>query len=93
MPKSPDIWQNANGDISNLRVSSQSLTNKNCCNSRASNDIDMKFGAVTKLDKRNMTVKKIDYDVMLAHCDIIVIFSYLCPILSNPEARFWMHGL
>ena len=44
-------------------------------NSRTSNDIDMKFGPVTKLDKRNMaTSKKIGDDVMSAVCDVIVIF-------------------
>ena len=35
----------------------------------------MKFGPVFKLDKRNKTAsKKIDNDVMLANCDVIVIF-------------------
>ena len=36
----------------------------------------MKFGPVFKLDKRNKTVpkKKIENDVMLANCDVIVIF-------------------
>ena len=36
----------------------------------------MELGPVTKLDKRNRTTsKKIDGDVMLANCDVIVIFS------------------
>ena len=36
----------------------------------------MKFGPVFKLDKRNKAVpkKKIENDVMLANCDVIVIF-------------------
>ena len=35
----------------------------------------MKFGPVTKLDKRNKaTSKNFDYDVMSRNCDIIVIF-------------------
>ena len=35
----------------------------------------MKFGPVTKIDKRNTaTSKKIDQDIMLASCDIIFIF-------------------
>ena len=35
----------------------------------------MKLGPVTKLDKRNIqTSKKIDNDVMLANCDVILIF-------------------
>ena len=38
-------------------------------------DIDMKLGPVTKLDKRNKaTSRKFDNDVMLGNCDIIVIF-------------------
>ena len=35
----------------------------------------MKLGPVTKLDKRNKrTLKKIDIEVMLENCDVIVIF-------------------
>ena len=38
----------------------------------------MKLGPVNKLDQRNTTtsknVKKIDDDVMLVNCDVIVIF-------------------
>ena len=35
----------------------------------------MKLGTVTKLHKKNKeTSKKIDYDVMLENCDVIVIF-------------------
>ena len=35
----------------------------------------MKLGAVTKLDTKNKTTsKKIDDDVILANCDVIVIF-------------------
>ena len=35
----------------------------------------MKFGPVTKLDKKNdATSKKYGDDVMLANCDVIVIF-------------------
>ena len=48
---------------------------KNCHNSRTSDDIDMKLGPVTKLDKRNKTTsKKFDVDVMSENCDVIVIF-------------------
>ena len=74
-PQSPDIEQNSDGFISDLRLSGQSLIKENCHNSRTSDDIDMKLGPVTKLDKRNkITSKKIDNDVMLANCDVIVIF-------------------
>ena len=45
-------------------------------NSRTSNDIDMKLGPVTKLDKKNTATSKIsDDDVMSANCDVIIIFS------------------
>ena len=51
--------------ISDLQISGQSLIKGNCHNSRTCNDIDMKLGPVTKLDKRNKTaLKKIDDDVM-----------------------------
>ena len=36
----------------------------------------MKLGPVTKLDKKNKTTsKKIDIDVMLKNCDVVVIFQ------------------
>ena len=48
---------------------------ENCHNSRTSDDIDMKCGPATKLDKRNKTKsKKIEKDVTLENCDIIVNF-------------------
>ena len=57
-------------------ISGQSLIKENCNNSRTSDDIDMKRGPVTKLDKRNKIMsKKFDVDVMLEKCDIIGIFQ------------------
>ena len=51
---------------------------KNCHDSRTSNDIDMKLGPVTKLDKRNTaTSKKLDDDVLSANYDAIVIFRFM----------------
>ena len=45
-------------------------------NSRIIQGIGTKPGTVTKLDKRNTTMSnKVDNDVMLANCDIIVFFS------------------
>ena len=56
-------------------ISAQTLIKVNCRNSRTSDDIDMKLGPVTKLDKRKKTTsKKFDDDVMLENCDVIVIF-------------------
>ena len=49
---SPDIGQNSDWGISDFRISGQSLIKKNWHNSRASYDIDMKLGPVTKFDKR-----------------------------------------
>ena len=75
VPQSPNIGKNSDGSFANFRISGQSLIKVNCHNSRTSDDIDMKLGPVTKLDKRNkITSKKIDNDVMLANCDVIVIF-------------------
>ena len=45
-------------------------------NSRASIDIKMKLGPVTKLDERNLpTSEKFSDDVMSVNCDVIVTFS------------------
>ena len=58
MLQSPDIGQNSDGDISDFQISGQSLIKENCHNSRANVDIDMKFGSVTKIDKRNKITSK-----------------------------------
>ena len=74
-PQSPDVGQNSDGGISDLRISGQSLIIEICHNSRTSDDINMKLGPVTKLDKKNKTTsKKFDADVMPENCDVIVIF-------------------
>ena len=73
-PQSPDIPQNSDGGISDFLISDQSLIKENCHNSRTSDDIDMKLGTVTKLDKKNIaTSEKFVDDVLLASCDVIVI--------------------
>ena len=75
LPQSPDIGQNLDGGISDFRISGQSLIKENCHNSRTSDDIGMKLGPVTKLDKRNKTTSKSFYDdVMSTNCEVIVIF-------------------
>ena len=63
-------------------ISGQSFIKRNRRNSRTSDDIDMKHGPVTKLDKRNKTSKKFDDDVMPGNCDAIAIF----PIYGQFEA-------
>ena len=48
---------------------------ENCHNSRYSDNIDIKLGAVTKLYSRNKATSKIfDDDVMLVNDEVIVIF-------------------
>ena len=75
-PQSPNIGQNSDRDISNFRISGQSLIKGNYPNPRTSDDIDMKFRPVTKIDKTNkITSKNFDHDVMLINCYVIVIFS------------------
>ena len=51
-PQSPDIGQNSDSGISNFQISRQSLIKENDHNSRTSDDIDIKLGQVTKLNKR-----------------------------------------
>ena len=59
--------------------------NENFHNSRTSNDIDMKLGLVTKLDKR--TLKKFDNDLMSTNYDVIVIF----PVYGQfGDSRSWI---
>ena len=71
LSQSAEIGKNIDGSISYFRISGQSFTN----NSRTNHDIEMKLGPVTKLDKRNTeTLKRFDYDVMSANCDVIVFF-------------------
>ena len=48
--------------------------NENCHKSRTSNDVDMKLGPVTKLDKRKATSSKLDDDVVSVNCGVIFIF-------------------
>ena len=74
MPQSPDIGQSSDWDISDFRISGQSLIKGNGHNSRTSDDIVLKLGSETKLDKRNkIAPKKVD-DVMSENCDVIAIF-------------------
>ena len=73
--QSSDIGQNSDRGISDFWISFQSLIKVNCHKSRTSDDIEMKLGPVTKLEKRNKaTSKKFDDGIMLANFDVIVIF-------------------
>ena len=51
---------------------------QNCRNFRTSDDIGMRLGPVTKLDKRNKIIsKKNDDEAMSENCDVILIFHFL----------------
>ena len=86
----PSIWilsKTQTGVISSLQI--QSLIKGNWRNSRTSDDIDMKLGSVTKLYTRNETSNKVDNDVVLANCDVIVIFPIYgrCGAILKPDSR------
>ena len=85
-PRSLDIGQNSDRDISNFQISAQSLIKENCHNSRTSDDIDMKFGHVTKLDKTNKIMSK---NSMLTSCQTIVTSLSFFRFLVNLE---WSQG-
>ena len=88
--QSLDIGKNSDVGISDFQIPDQSFVKENCYNSRTSNDIDMKLGAVTKLDKRNkVTSKKTDDSVMSANCDVIIIFPIYDQFgaIQKPDSR------
>ena len=74
MPQSSDIEQNSDEGITGFPISSQSLIKVNCHNSRTLDDIGKKLGPVSKITKRNKATSKDNNDVMMAKCDVIVIF-------------------
>ena len=58
LPKSPDIGQNSDGGISDFQISGQLFIEENWHNSRTGNDIDVKLGPVTKLEKKTWQYQK-----------------------------------
>ena len=63
--QSADIEENPYGCISDFRISGQSTIKGNCHNTGTINDIGMKLGTVTKVDKGNKTRStEFDDDVM-----------------------------
>ena len=77
LSQSPDIEQNSDGGFSDFFISGQSLTNANCHNSGTSNDIDMKLGPVTKLDKNNVTGRQTSESLTMKSCrQIMTILSF-----------------
>ena len=60
------LERNSDGSISDFQISGQSFIEENYHNSRTSNDIDVKPGPVTKLEKINTVIsKKSDDGVIL----------------------------
>ena len=89
-PHSLDIGPNSDGGMSDFQISGQFHIKGN----RTSDDIDMKLGSVTNVEKRNKTTsKKLDNNVTSESCDVIAIFFNLRPISSNPEGWFRRHSL
>ena len=86
MPQSPDIGQKTDGGISDSWISGQSLIKENCRNSRTSDNIEIKLGTVTKLDKRSKaTSKNFDDDVMSKNCEAIVIYDKF-GVIQKPDS-------
>ena len=56
--QSLDIGQNSEEVFPSFWISGQFLLKENCHNSRTSDNIDMKLGPVTEIDKRNKTTFK-----------------------------------
>ena len=86
-PQSPDIGQNSDG-ISDSQISGQSLIKENVHNSRTSNDIDIKLGQVTKLDKRNKTTSK---KLTMTSCQqVVTSLSFFRYMASLKQSGTWI---
>ena len=68
-----NMGQNSDRGISNFQSSDKSLINKNCHNLRTSNNIGIKPGSVTELDKENKTASK---KLMVTSCWQILTSSF-----------------
>ena len=80
LPQSPDIGQNSDGSISDFRISGQSLIKENLHKSGSSDDVGMKLGPVTNLNKRNKTTsKKTDDGVMSKNC-VMSFFLFIASL-------------
>ena len=67
--------------ISNFQISGQSFVKRNCCNSRTSDNIDMKLEPVTKLDKKNNNKKKL----IMMSCQKIITLLLFFQFTANLE--------
>ena len=76
LPQSPSIEQDSGWGISGFRISIQSLIKENCHNSRTNDDVEIKLGPATRVDKINKTTNKIfGDDLMSENCDVNTIFT------------------
>ena len=73
-----------------VSISGQYLIKQNFLNSRTSDDIDMKLGPVTKIDKRNKMTSKIFVNAVISvSFDVIVIFPIYGQFgaIRKPDSR------
>ena len=88
MRKSPDIGQNSDGGISDFQISGQPFIEENCHNSRTSNDIDVKLGPVTKLEKKNTAIsKKSDDSVLSEFMTSLSLFGFIANLKQFRSRR------
>ena len=79
---SPQILRrNSDGGISDFRISGKSLINKNCHNSRTSDDFDMKLGLVIKTRETRQRQQKL----MMTSCLQIVTSLLFFRFIANLE--------
>ena len=90
--QSPDIGQKSDGGIPYFRFSGQVFKKGNCHKSRTIDDIDIKLGPVTKLDKRNRTptnkrgkTKRLQSPPSLGLSDGVTAKGYLGCLTLNPN--------
>ena len=77
MRQSPDNGQNSHGGILDFQISCQLFTEKNYHNSRTSNDIDVKLGPVTNLEKKNTAILKKYNDGVISEFMMLSFFGLM----------------
>ena len=88
MLQSPDIGKNSVESISDFQVPDQSIIKENCHNSRANNDIDIKLGTITKIDKNKTTMSK---TFTMTSCPKILTSLLFFQFMTNLEQfRSWI---
>ena len=85
--------RNSDGSISDFQISGQSFIEENYHNSRTSNDIDVKPGPVTKLEKKNTVISKKSDDGVILEFVTRLSFLDLWPIWSNSEVGVRTYSL